>query len=130
MARAPTEIRSLARSHTKIAIKVLAGIAKDGTNDAARVAAACALLDRGWGKPPQTHTGPDGEADIQVTIWHLVEGMPDERRVIEIAPAEVIDAEPRCAARRAGDILDSPGAPGRQLERIGGPAAKRKKAAY
>ena len=80
MARAPTDIRSLARSHTKIAIKVLAGIAKDGTNDAARVAAACALLDRGWGKPPQAHTGADGEDAIQVTIRHLVEGMPVEHR--------------------------------------------------
>jgi hypothetical protein len=88
------------------------------------------LLDRGWGKPPQAHTGADGEGAIQVTIRHLVEGMADERRVIEIAPVEVIDAGPRCAARRAGDISDSPGAPGRQLERIGGPAAKRKRAAY
>jgi hypothetical protein len=39
----------------------LAGIAKDGTNDAARVAAACALLDRGWGKPPLAITGEHGE---------------------------------------------------------------------
>ena len=86
MARAPTEIRSLARSHTEIAIKVLAGIAKDGTNDAVRVAAACALLDRGWGKPPQAHTGPDGDGAIQVTIRHLVEGLPDEHRIIEAVP--------------------------------------------
>ena len=87
MARAPADIRSLARSHTKIAIKVLAGIAKDGTNESARVAAACALLDRGWGKPSQVHTGADGEGAIQVTILHLVEGMPDEQRVIEAVPA-------------------------------------------
>src|SRR4051794_40170770 len=74
MARAPIEIRSLARSHTEIAIKVLAGIAKDGTNEAARVAAAVALLDRGWGKPPQAHTGEDGKGSIQVIIRHIVEG--------------------------------------------------------
>jgi hypothetical protein len=49
----------------------LAGIAKDGTNDAARVAAACALLDRGWGKPPQARTGENGEALFrsQSAIW-------------------------------------------------------------
>ena len=49
-----------------MAIKILAGIAKDGTNEAARVAAAVALLDRGWGRAPQAVTCPDGEGSIQV----------------------------------------------------------------
>ena len=49
-----------------MAIKILAGIAKDGTNEGARVAAAVALLDRGWGRPPQAVTCPDGEGSIQV----------------------------------------------------------------
>ena len=75
MARAPTDIRSLARSHTHMAIKILAGIAKDGTNEGARVSAAVALLDRGWGKPSQTHTGADGEGDIQITVRTFVEGV-------------------------------------------------------
>jgi hypothetical protein len=54
MPKSLTEIRSLARSHTQTAIKVLAGImnCKDATA-AARVAAANAILDRGWGKPTQ-----------------------------------------------------------------------------
>jgi hypothetical protein len=54
MPRSLTEIRSIARSHTRIAINVLAGImsCKDATA-AARVAAANAILDRGWGKPRQ-----------------------------------------------------------------------------
>ena len=82
MARAPTDIRSLARSHTNMAIKILAGIAKDGTNEAARVSAAVALLDRGWGKPPQAHTGEDGEGQIRVVIRHITEGR-DAPRVIE-----------------------------------------------
>ena len=82
MARAPTDIRSLARSHTNMAIKILAGIAKDGTNEAARVSAAVALLDRGWGKPPQSHTGEDGEGQIRVVIRHITEGR-DAPRVIE-----------------------------------------------
>jgi hypothetical protein len=72
MARTPTDIRSLARSHTEIAIKILAGIAKDGTNDTARVSAAVALLDRGWGKPPQAHTGQDDD-NIHVTLRQIVE---------------------------------------------------------
>ena len=52
MAKALTEIRSIARTHTKTAINVLAGVmSSDKAAPAARVAAAGALLDRGWGKP-------------------------------------------------------------------------------
>jgi hypothetical protein len=88
MARAPIDIRSLARSHTEIAIKVLAGVAKDGTNESARVAAAVALLDRGWGKPAQAHTGENGEGNIRVVIRHIVTGRekPLEAKVIDAMP--------------------------------------------
>ncbi len=52
MPKAKAEIRSLARSHTEAAIKVLAGVMNQKkTPPAARVSAAVALLDRGWGKP-------------------------------------------------------------------------------
>jgi hypothetical protein len=55
MAKTPTDIRSLARSHTQKALNVLAGIMEQGdAPPAARVSAAQALLDRGWGKPAQT----------------------------------------------------------------------------
>lgn len=64
MARAPTEIRSLARSHTEAAIRTLAAIMKQKKAPAAaRISAACALLDRGWGKPDrnldETASGDD-----------------------------------------------------------------------
>jgi hypothetical protein len=54
MAKTLTEIRSLARSHTRTALNVLVGVmrSKDATA-AARVSAANAILDRGWGKAPQ-----------------------------------------------------------------------------
>jgi hypothetical protein len=55
MAKATADIRSLARSHTKTAINTLVGIMND--RDAppnARVNAAEGLLDRGWGKAPQS----------------------------------------------------------------------------
>ena len=55
-----------------VGIQTLAGIARNSTSDAARVSAAQALLDRGWGKPAQPHTGED-DKDIQVTIRNLVE---------------------------------------------------------
>jgi hypothetical protein len=85
MAKAPIDIRSLARAHTEIAIKVLAGIAKDGTNESARVSAAAALLDRGWGKPSQTRTNEDGESQINVVIRHITQplGEPRAAKIIE-----------------------------------------------
>ena len=48
MAKTLTEIKSIARSHTRTAIRVLVGImrSKDAT-PAARVSAANAILDRG-----------------------------------------------------------------------------------
>ena len=63
MAKSLTEIRSLARSHTRTAVNVLVGImrSKDATA-AARVSAANAVLDRGWGKATQPlESGDDGK---------------------------------------------------------------------
>lgn len=60
MAKAPTDIRSLARGHTRKALSVLAAVmSADDAPHSARVAAAIALLDRGWGKPMQQieHSG-------------------------------------------------------------------------
>ena len=47
------EVRDLAREQTEAAIKALVEIVKGGESAAARVSAAQALLDRGWGKPMQ-----------------------------------------------------------------------------
>jgi hypothetical protein len=70
----PSDLRSLARGHTELCIKVLAGIvSQEAIPPAARVSAAGILLDRGWGKPAQTHTGEDGD-DIRVTIRTIIEG--------------------------------------------------------
>ena len=66
MAVAPTEIRTLARSYTKAAIKTLVGIMQQPkAPPAARVMAANALLDRGWGKAAQF-------VDVQGEIKQLV----------------------------------------------------------
>ena len=77
MAKTPLEIASLARMHTKKAVKTLAAIMNEPHAPyAARVAAAEALLDRGWGKPRQSHEaeithryvdrnpGADGQCDM------------------------------------------------------------------
>ena len=74
MARTLTEIRSLARSHTRTAINVLVGImrSKDAT-PAARVSAANAILDRGWGKSAQTlESGEDGALELVHRIERVI----------------------------------------------------------
>ena len=44
-------ISELARSYTQEALETLVDVARNGRSDASRVAAANALLDRGFGKP-------------------------------------------------------------------------------
>lgn len=60
--KAGATIAELARKHSATALKALSDIAAKGESEAARVSAANALLDRGFGKPPQAieHTGKDG----------------------------------------------------------------------
>ena len=66
-----TEIRSLARSHTRTAVNVLVRIMrnKDAT-PAARVSAANAILDRGWGKATQPLENGDAGA---LELIHRIE---------------------------------------------------------
>jgi hypothetical protein len=74
MAKSLTEIRSLARSHTRTAVNVLVGImrSKDATA-AARVSAANAILDRGWGKATQAiETGDDGALELIHRIERVI----------------------------------------------------------
>lgn len=82
MAKAKADIRSLARSHTTSAIRVLAGIMNETkAPSAARVAAAQALLDRGWGKAPQSMeiTTPDGWADVLQSVADSARPIPGEK---------------------------------------------------
>jgi hypothetical protein len=71
MSKAPPDIRSLARAQTRLAIRTLTGICGSKAAPAAvGVSAANALLDRGWGRAPQVHTGDDG-GDIRIIIRQL-----------------------------------------------------------
>ncbi|MCP3367837.1 hypothetical protein [Bradyrhizobium cajani] len=73
-ARTLTEIRSLARSHTRTAIRVLVGIMRsDDATPAARVSAANAILDRGWGKAAQpTENGEEGAPELVQRIERVI----------------------------------------------------------
>ncbi len=54
------ELRGAARQYTMQALEVLAHVAEHGESESARVSAACALLDRGHGRPTQAvHVGAD-----------------------------------------------------------------------
>jgi hypothetical protein len=74
MPRAVTEIRSLARSHTRTALNVLVGVvrSKDATATA-KVSAANAILDRGWGKAAQAiEKGGDGPLELIHKIERII----------------------------------------------------------
>jgi hypothetical protein len=70
MPRALTSIRSLARSHTRTAITVLVKVMRsEDATPAARVSAANAILDRGWGKATQ----PVGSVEGPIEVIHKIE---------------------------------------------------------
>ena len=59
------EVKELARAHTLEAIETLVSIMSNPkAAPAARVSAANALLDRGYGKPPQHITGEGGPSFV------------------------------------------------------------------
>ena len=72
--RIPADIRSLCRAYTAEAVRSLAAIMRQAdAPPGARIQAIAVLLDRGWGRAPQSHVGEDGN-DIRVTIRKIVEG--------------------------------------------------------
>lgn len=67
-------VRDIARESTELAVETLRQICADpAAPHAARVSAASALLDRGWGRPMQ------GLAVLAVTAPRSVEEMTDEQ---------------------------------------------------
>lgn len=50
----PADVKEAAKAHTMTAIETLVDEMKHGKNGASRVAAATAILNRGWGAPKQT----------------------------------------------------------------------------
>jgi len=53
-----------------MAIQSLAGVAQNGESESARVAAAEALLNRGWGKPTQPISGDEEAGPVKfVFSW-------------------------------------------------------------
>ena len=74
MAKMPADLRSLCRSYTETTVRMVAGIAKDGNSETAKLTAAHMLWERGWGKAAQPVTGEDGEGAIEITVRVINEG--------------------------------------------------------
>ncbi len=82
MAKAPIEIKSLARQHTEGALKTLAHIMHEPTAPhAARVQAATALLNRGWGMP-------DSKTEVTLRNKRATELADDELAAIAVGGSE------------------------------------------
>jgi hypothetical protein len=84
----PKSIASLqlaARQHMYTALKVLIEVAKGGRSEASRVAAATALLDRGYGRPTQS---------LEMTLDRAL----IDKKISELTPAELEIFEARLAA--------------------------------
>jgi hypothetical protein len=67
------EIEAAAKKYAGDALQVLFEVATKGTSEPARVSAAVALLDRGYGKPRQAveHTGAEG-GPLAVVVTHRI----------------------------------------------------------
>lgn len=65
-------VRELARQYTQHAVETLVSILTKSSSDSAKVSAANAILDRGWGKAEQAVTGVDGGPLQVVTRIELV----------------------------------------------------------
>src|SRR4051794_32130030 len=84
------EIRELARLHTETALATLVAICESGENESARVAAANAILDRGWGKAAVPIDADDGPVEITFKI-----GDRELRPPKDITPAQEALPAPR-----------------------------------
>jgi hypothetical protein len=84
------DLQLLAREHTALAVRTLAEIAEKGVDERARIVAATALLDRGWGKPTQTI---EQKGDVQVTINWATSDRLSYRNISAENEAQLIEAE-------------------------------------
>jgi len=68
-------LSALARRHTRSAINALVRIMEGDGSEAARISAANALLDRGWGRPRQ-------EMEVDLNVLDLATVIAKRRRQV------------------------------------------------
>jgi hypothetical protein len=59
--KATRTLREIAREYTEEALEALVAVLRDGESEAARIQAANAILDRGYGKPTTTIGDENGD---------------------------------------------------------------------
>ena len=64
-------LSELARQHTAIALDTLTDICENGMNETARIAAATAILDRGYGKPRETEQDQGAAVLLPFDGWSI-----------------------------------------------------------
>src|SRR5262245_49419286 len=85
-------VSSLARNHTEGAIRVLAGIMnEEQCPPLARIAAAKALLERGWGPPTVPEDAAISDRSLQKVVHEIVYAKGALEKSVENADYEVID---------------------------------------
>src|SRR5690348_714211 len=82
-----SDVRVLAREHTPAAVAKLAHIMEKGKSETACIAAASALLDRGWGRPTQPVSGDDELSPIAVSGTAVAALCGEERAALVAAIA-------------------------------------------
>jgi len=98
------EVRELARTHTAEAIECLLKEMRHGDTSHARIAAANAVLDRGWGRPTQPLAGDAEEPPIGIE-------MSNEERQRRV-DAEIAEAFGELPARGVAGFRRQRSAPG------------------
>ena len=86
-------ISDLARLYADDALAALAKIARNGKSESARVAAACALLDRAFGKPPVALPEIEPAED---SVALLIKRIQDNGRMGRMPLRKDIDPESEC----------------------------------
>lgn len=76
--KATRTLKELAREYTPEALRTLAQIMTKGESEAARVSAANAILDRGYGKPSTVLAGDEDGGAIQTVHRIILEAVSPE----------------------------------------------------
>lgn len=91
------EVQTLAKQQTELAVNTLVEImTNEKTNGSARVQAAVALLDRGWGRPKQSvdikvdHDASGLAAALDALRERETKAIADQRPVIDV-DAEIVE---------------------------------------
>jgi hypothetical protein len=85
---APARIHVLAQAHTESAIDVLRVVMTDPeATPAARVTAATAMLDRGWGKATQPAAGDDSTETLRIETIRRIIVRPGHQHSGSVPPA-------------------------------------------